>query len=141
MAAGPTVEKLLKSYPGKIRLVVKNNPYKYRDFSHIAAEAALAAGDQGKFPEMHHLLLRKSPALDRSSLLEYAKEIGLDVRKFTESLDGMKHSAVIERDKRLAVSLDLYNTPTFFFNGRKVVGDRPYEYLKKIVEEEIAAAK
>ncbi len=47
---------------------------------------------------------------------------------------------LIERDKQLAVSLDLYNTPTFFFNGRKVVGDRPYEYLKKIAEEEIAAA-
>ncbi len=107
----------------------------------MASEAALAAGDQGKFWEMHHLLLRKSPELDRNSLLRYAKEIGLDIKKFTESIDGRKHRKIIERDEQLAVSLDLYSTPTFFINGRKIVGDRSYEYLKKIVEEELAAAK
>jgi len=107
----------------------------------MASEAALAAGDQGKFWEMHHLLLKKSPDLDRGSLLRYAKEIGLDMKKFTESVDGNRHGKTIEKDQELAVSLDLYSTPTFFINGRKVVGDRPYEYLKKIVEEELAAAK
>lgn len=131
----------MNNHPGKIRLVVKHYPYRYRDFSHMASEAALAAGEQGKFWEMHHLLLRKSPELDRNSLLRYAKEIGLDIGKFTESVDGRKNRKVIERDEQLAVSLDLYNTPTFFINGRKVVGDRPYEYLRKIVDEEIAAAK
>lgn len=131
----------MKNYPGKIRLVVKHYPYRYRDFSHIASEAALAAGDQGKFWEMHHLLLWKSPELDRNSLLRYAKEIGLDMRRFTESVDGRKHAKTIERDEQLAASLDLYSTPTFFINGRKVVGDRPYEYLRKIVDEELAAAK
>ncbi len=107
----------------------------------MASEAALAAGDQGKFWEMHHLLLKKSPDLDRGSLLRYAKEIGLDMKKFTESVDGNRHGKTIEQDQELATSLDLYSTPTFFINGRKVVGDRPYEYLKKIVEEELAAAK
>ncbi len=107
----------------------------------MASEAALAAGDQGKFWEMHRLLLRKSPDLDRDNLLRCAKEIGLDMKRFTESLDGSKHGNIIERDEKLALSLDLYSTPTFFFNGRRVVGDRSYEYLKKIVEEEIAAAK
>ncbi len=128
-------------YKGKIRLVIKNYPYKYRDYSHIAAEASLAAQDQGKYWEMHDLLLKKSPQLDRASLIKYAREIGLDVRKFAVSLDTMKHSAFIERDKKLAVDLDLYNTPTFFINGRKVVGNRPYEYFKKIIEEELKHAR
>lgn len=131
----------MKNHPGKIRLVVKHYPYGYRDFSRMAAEAALAAGDQGKFWEMHHLLLRRSPDLDRNSLLRCAREIGLDMKRFTESIDGKRHAKTIERDERLALSLDLYNTPTFFINGRKVVGDRPYEYLKKIVDEELAAAR
>ncbi len=131
----------MKTYKGKIRLVIKNYPYKYRDYSHLAAEASLSAGDQGKYWEMHDLLLKKSPQLDRSSLIKYAQEIGLDVRKFTESLDTMKHSAFIERDKKLAVDMDLYNTPTFFINGRKVVGNRPYEYFKKIIDEELNHAK
>lgn len=97
--------------------------------------------DQGKFCEMHRLLLKKSPQLDRNSIVGYAKEIGLDIKKFTDALDTMKHSKLIERDKKLAVDMDLYNTPTFFINGRKVMGNRSYEYLKKIVDEELMNAK
>lgn len=121
--------------------MVKMNPYKYRDFSHIAAEAVLAARDQGKFWEMHQLLLKKSPQLDRNSLVKYAQESGLDVKKFTESIDTKKNAALIERDKQLAVSMDLYETPVFFINGRKVTGNRAYDYFKKIIDEEIKNAK
>ncbi|HWR58149.1 MAG TPA: thioredoxin domain-containing protein [Thermodesulfovibrionales bacterium] len=141
MGVGPTVKRILNTYKGKIRLIIKNYPYKYRDHSHIAAEASLAARDQGKFWEMHDLLLKKSPQLDRASLIRYAEELGLDLKKFTESLDKMKHSALIEKDKKLAVDLDLYNTPTFFINGRKVVGNRPFDYFQKIIEEELKNAK
>jgi protein-disulfide isomerase len=131
----------MDAYRGKVRLVIKNYPYKYRDYSHIAAEASLAAGDQGRYWEMHDMLLKNSPKLDRESLIRYAREIGLDMKAFVSSLDTMKHALLIERDKKLAVSLDIYNTPTFFINGRKVVGDVPYEYLKKIVDEELKNAK
>ncbi len=135
------MEKILKDYKGKVRLVVKMYPYRYRDFAQMAAEAALAARDQGKFTEMHHLLLQKSPRLERENLVKYAQEIGLDVKKFTESVDSKKHAKAIERDKQLAVSLDLYETPAFFINGRKLTGDRPYEQFKKIIDEELKGAK
>src|SRR5512135_934900 len=131
----------MDTFRGKIRLIIKNYPYKYRDYSFIAAEAALAARDQGKYWEMHDLLLKKSPKLDRDSLISYAKELGLDTKKFTESVDMKKHKDEIDRDVKLALSLDLYNTPTFFINGRKVVGDVPFEYLKKAVEEELRSDK
>jgi protein-disulfide isomerase len=131
----------MKEYRGKIRLVVKHFPYRYRDFSQMASEAALSAGDQGKFWEMHHLLLRNSPRLDRGSLLQYAGEIGLNVKKFTGSLDGRAHSGNIERDRQLALSLGIYSTPTVFINGRRVIGERPYEYFRRIVEEELAASR
>lgn len=127
----------MKEYDGRVRLVVKHYPYKYRDFSHISAEASMAALDQGKFCEMHELLLEKSPKLDKASLISYARELGLDMGKFTDSLNNMKHLKIIERDKKLAVDMDLYNTPTFFINGRKVIGNRPYEYFKPIIEEEL----
>ena len=131
----------MEIYKGKIILVVKNYPYIYRDYSHIAAEATLAARDQGKYWEMHDLLLKRSPKIDRASLITYAQELGLDTKKFTESIDGKKHSAEIERDKKLAVDMDLYSTPTFFINGIKVVGDRPFEYFKKIIDEEMSASR
>ncbi|MBU2539210.1 MAG: thioredoxin domain-containing protein [Proteobacteria bacterium] len=128
----------MSEHKGKIRLVIKNYPYKYRDYSHIAAEATLAAGAQGKYWEMHHLLLVRGTKLDRKSLIDHAAKLGLNVQQFTADLDSMKHGNEIERDKKLALDLDLYNTPTYFINGRMVIGNRPYEHLKKIIEEELA---
>ena len=137
MAAGPTVKQIVQSYPGKIRLVIKNYPYKYRDFSKIAAEASLAAKDQGKYWEMHDILITRSPKLDRKSLIAYAEELGLDVKKFTESLDSGRNAKKVEGDVKLAESMDLYNTPTFYINGRQIVGERPFEYFKKVIDEEL----
>lgn len=127
----------MEEYPGKIRLILKNYPYRYRDYSHLAAEALLAAGDQGKYWEMHDIMIANSPDLDRESLISYAGDLNLDIKKFTSDLDSMKHRKQIEEDEKLAVAMDLYNTPTFFINGRKVIGNRSYEYFKKIIEEEL----
>ena len=120
-----------------MRLVVKHYPYKYRDFSLLAAEASLAARDQGKFREMHTLLLERSPKLDRASLISYAKELRLDVPRFTKDLDAVAHRKEIDRDVKLAEGLDLYNTPTIFINGIKVVGDRPFEVYKADIDGEL----
>lgn len=141
MAAGPVVKKVMDVYKGKVRLVIKNYPYKYRDYSRIAAEASLAAKEQGKYWEMHDILIKRSPKLDRASLIGYAKELGLDVAKFTASIDGQRYKAEIDADLKLAVDMDLYNTPTFYINGRQVVGERPFEYLKKIIDEELRASR
>ncbi len=137
MAAGPTVKQILENYPGKIRLVVKNYPYKYRDFSKIAAEASLAARDQGKYWEMHDILLVRSPKLDRVSLIAYAGELGLDVKKFTEAIDSGKHAKAIEADIKLAESIDLYNTPTFYINGKQIIGERSFDFFKKLIDEQL----
>ena len=120
--------------------MVKHLPYRYRDYSRIAAEASLAARDQGKFGEMHHLLLDRSPKLDRGSLVGYAKELKLDVPRFTRDLDTMRHQPEIDRDLKLAESLDLYNTPSIFINGVKLLGDRPIEEYRTVIDRELKAA-
>ena len=141
MAAGPTVKQLMQTYPDQIRRVIKNYPYKYRDFARMAAEASLAARDQGKYWEMHEILITRSPKLDRVSLIAYADELGLDIKKFTDSIDNGEHAADIDRDLELAKSMDLYNTPTFYINGRQVIGERPFEYFRKIIDEELNQAE
>jgi protein-disulfide isomerase len=140
VAAGPTVKKIMETYKGKVRLVIKNYPYKYRDYARYAAEASLAARDQGKYWEMHDILIKRSPKLDRPDLIQYAKELGLDVKKFTEAIDSQKHAKEIDRDLELAIKMDLFNTPTFFINGRKVIGELPFGYFKKIIDEELRAS-
>jgi predicted DsbA family dithiol-disulfide isomerase len=90
---------------------------------------------------MHDLLLEKSPDLSKEQLLGYAAEVGLDTNAFKKDLEGMSHKTEIEADVKLAKELDFYNTPTFVINGRVVIGNRPYAYMKKVVEEELQRVK
>ncbi len=121
--------------------MIKFFPYRYRDYSRIAAEAAVEAWRQGKFLEMHELLLKRSPKLDRDSLISYAKELNLDIHRFIEAIDNKKGSDIIERDLKLAKELDLYVTPAFYINGIKVLGVRDADYFKSIIFKELENVK
>lgn len=122
-------------------LVIKFFPYRYRDYARISAEAAVEAWKQGKFAEMHELLIKRSPKLDRDSLISYAKELNLDVEKFTKAIDNQEGAAIIERDLKLAKELDLYVTPAFYINGIKVLGVRDSDYFKNIIFKELENVK
>ncbi len=130
---------MLKQYGDRVRLVIIHYPYRYRDYAALAAQAAEAARAQGKFWEMHDLMLERKQ-LERASLLDYARELGLDLPRFTRELDGEVHLARVNRDVELARKLDIYQTPTFFINGRKLVGERPLEDFRRIIDEELAGA-
>lgn len=127
----------MREFEGKVKLVIKFFPYRYRDYARIAAEAAVEAWRQGKFSEMHELLIKRSPKLDRDSLISYAKELNLDVNRFIEAIDNQKGADIIERDLKLARELDLYVTPAFYINGIKVLGVRDREYFKEIILKEL----
>ena len=132
---------MVKELEGKVKLVIKFYPYRYRDYSRIAAEAAVEAWKQGKFAEMHELLIKRSPRLDRESLISYAKELNLDVERFTKAIDNQEGASIIERDLKLAKDLDLYVTPAFYINGIKVLGVRDYDYFKEIILKELQNVK
>lgn len=141
MEVGPTIDTLVKEFNGKVKLVIKFFPYRYRDYARIAAEAAVEAWKQGKFAEMHELLIKKSPRLDRESLISYARKLGLDVEKFTRAIDNQEGASIIDRDLKLAKELDLYVTPAFYINGLKVLGVRDHEYFKEIILRELENVK
>lgn len=131
------MKEILGAYKDKVRLVIKHMPYKYRDFAFISAEATLAARDQDRFWEMHWMLHEHFPGLDRGSLISYAKELGLDMKRFIRDIDDMRHMKHIQADLKLSRDIDLYSTPAFFINGIKAVGNRPFESFKMIIDEEL----
>ena len=141
MEVSSTLKKVMISYDGKVRLVIKNVPYGYRQYSVASALAALAAGDQGKYWEMHDLLFARWPQLDPESLVRYARELGLDLERFKQSMDSKGHKDAIERDLKLGDELHVYMTPTFFINGRKFVGEVRHREFEKIIEEELNYGK
>jgi protein-disulfide isomerase len=104
-----------------------------------AAEAAEAAGDQGKFWEMHDLLMREDASLIYPDLVRYAGELGLDVDRFAEDLRTRRHSRRISRDVASADASGAAGTPAFFINGRRHQGAHDIDALAAAIERELAA--
>lgn len=116
----PLIEKLLKEYDGKVRLVVRDFPLEYHANAYKAAEAAEAAREQGKYWEYITLLLGNQSKLDVAALKQYAGQLALDRQKFDAALDSGKFADKVQRDIRDGLRLGVDATPTFFINGRKV---------------------
>ena len=87
-----------------------------------AAFAAMAANEQGKFWEMHDKIFANQQKMNRDQYIAYAKELKLDVAKFTKALDNAKFKPQIEADTAEAGKLGVSGTPAFFVNGQVSVG-------------------
>ncbi|WP_433288819.1 Na+/H+ antiporter NhaA [Micromonospora sp. CA-244673] len=88
----------------------------------LAAEAAEAAAAQGKFWQMHDLLLDHQDKLNITDLIRYAGDLGLDQERFHDDLTSHAHAARIESDIDSADNSGVSGTPTFFINGRRHYG-------------------
>jgi protein-disulfide isomerase len=137
----PTLKKIEEEYGKDVRVAFKHNALPFHKNAQLAAEAAIAAREQGKFWEFHDKLFANQKALQREDLEKYAKEIGLNVSKFKAALDDNRHKAETEADQKLARSLGASGTPSFFINGRNLRGAQPYEAFKKVIDEELKKAK
>jgi protein-disulfide isomerase len=139
--ARPVVDELLAAYPGKIRFYVRHNPLPFHPNAPLAAEAALAAEGQGKFWEMNDKLAGNFFNLTREDLEKYAQELGLDLAKFKQALDTGVYRVRVDQDRDVAGKIGANGTPTFFVNGRMLVGAQPAEAFKEIIEEELVSAQ
>ena len=129
------------TYGDKVRVVFKHNPLPFHKDAGPASEAALAAGAQGKFWEMHDKLFANQKALKRANLETYATELGLNLAQFKADLDSGKFKAAIKADQALAAQFGARGTPGFFINGRNLRGAQPFANFKKIIDEEIKKAE
>ncbi len=138
--AVPTLKKIEETYGKDVRVVFRHQPIPFHNNAKPAAEASMAAHEQGKFWEFHDKLFANQQALDRPSLERYAKEVGLNVDKFKAALDSGKFRAKVEADAAAGMAVGANSTPTFFVNGREVVGAQPFESFKPTIDEEIQKA-
>jgi RNA polymerase sigma factor (sigma-70 family) len=137
----PTLKQLLAMYPKQVRLVWKNLPLTFHENAKLAAEAALAANEQGKFWQMHDRLFANQKALGPGDLEQHAQAIGLDVAKFRKALEEKRFLVAVEEDMKLAQEAGIRATPQFFVNGAELIGAQPLETFKGAVESALARAK
>src|SRR6185436_3701084 len=87
-ATFPILDMLIERFPGQVRLVYKNYPLKDKHpHAELAARAAIAAGAQDKFWEMHHKMFSAHGKLEAADIEDYAKDIGLDLARFRADLN------------------------------------------------------
>jgi Na+/H+ antiporter NhaA len=107
----------------------------------LAAEAAEAAGEQGKFWEMHDLLLDRQDRLRITDLMAYGEELGLDQDRFHDALKRHVFAARIAQDVESADLSGVAGTPTFFINGQRHYGAYDIQTLTQAVKTARARAR
>lgn len=142
-AAHPIVKRILEDYSGKINFVFRNFPLNQHQNAQIAAEAAEAAGEQGKYWPMYDKLYENQNQWAETTkpleiFLSYAKDLGLDIARFKAAVDGNKFADRISSDQNDGLALGVNSTPTFFLIQEKIVGVPTYDQLKSKIDYQLS---
>lgn len=123
VASFPNVEALLADGSDRIRFAFRHFPKtSVHPHASVAAQAAEAAGAQGKFWDMHRELFRRQGGLEPDDLDRIALRLNLEIYKFQSDLTTRRWARRIERDHNGGLRSGVKDTPTFFVNGRRVAG-------------------
>ncbi|RJP47568.1 MAG: DsbA family protein [Armatimonadetes bacterium] len=137
----PLTKQLLEEYNGQIKLVFKHYPLPNHNKAFIAAEAAEAAGNQGKFWEMADILFEKQDEWVESSesaetlFTNYAKNLLIDPNKFIQDLNSKETEEKVRTNYDEGTNVGVMATPTFYVNNRRIDYLRSYDDLKRNVDQ------
>jgi NhaA family Na+:H+ antiporter len=129
----PVIKELRERFGDRLRYIFRHFPIKTaHPHAQMAAEAAEAAAAQGKFWEMHDLLFSYEGTLDRRQLVQFARELELDVARFERELDEHAYAERVRQDFRSGVRSGANGTPAFFLNDVRY--DGPWDLDSLIAE-------
>lgn len=136
--AANAAHQIKEKYGDRVRFVFRQFPLDFHQNAHVAAEASLAAHAQGKFWELHDKMFADQSKLDRASLEQVAKDIGLDVAKFKKALDEKTFAGAVDADVKLGQGVSVDGTPTMFLNGKRVLDATSFESLSQQIDAALA---
>jgi protein-disulfide isomerase len=137
--AVPLIDAAMAAHPREIRLVYKSFTLQFHTRGEPAARAAFAAGMQGKFWEMEHLLFERQQHLEDADLGRYAQMLRLDLAKWKADMDSAAVKERVARDHKLGEELKVKGTPTIYINGRELDIEQD-ESLEQRVASELGVA-
>lgn len=118
------VKKVQQELGDKLKFVFRNFPLEnVHPYALHAATAAEVAASFDKFWEMHDILYNNQESLGDSDLVDYARELGINEKKFETEFPEMKYADKIEADLESGLRSGVNGTPSFFVNGQKYNGD------------------
>jgi protein-disulfide isomerase len=129
-----TLKELRRLYGDKIRVVYRDYPGPNHAQAVPAAEAAQCAGDQGKFWEFHDLLFARQTRETGWDYEAIARELGLQASEFSACLRTGRYREEVKKDLEDGLALGIASTPTFFINGRPLVGAQPIAEFSRLID-------
>jgi len=135
--ANATVEQILKAYPKDVKLVWRHLPLPFHNYAQKAARASMAAHRQGRFFEYVNRVFASQRDLNDTIFEGIAQELQLDVQRFRTDMESPEVARQVEVDAKEAADVGARGTPTFFVNGRKLVGAQPFEKFKEAIDREL----
>jgi protein-disulfide isomerase len=138
------LEGALQQFEGEVQLVLYS--YALNSRSEVAAQAALCAGEQGKFWEFHRMLYRRQAqwshlANPLSQLLEFTNGMELDRAALKSCVQSGRMLKLIRADQDYGRSLQVHSTPTLFVNNQRIIGTQPEADLVRTIRQELARAR
>lgn len=140
----PALKPYLEQNPDQIKLIFRHFPLSYHNNARLAASAAEAAGRQDKFWQMHDLLfanqLEWQDLPEEEAIAEfekYAVEFDIDLEKFQQDLSDPVILEKIDRDIKDGYQAKVGGTPSFYINGRPVLGVGSPEF-EQVLQEELS---
>ena len=131
----------MEKHPTDVRLVFKQFPLDEHSQAAAAAEAALAAHAQGKFWPMHDILYAHFREISPKNIFVWAKEIGLDLVRFTADLNSGKYKQQVAKEMGDGLKAGVQGTPTIFVNGKRYNGPIDIDVLEKVLAGELKAVQ
>ncbi|MBI5421378.1 MAG: DsbA family protein [Parcubacteria group bacterium] len=121
---------------GKVKLVYRDFPLAIHEMAQTYAEAGECAHEQGKFWEMHDKIFgeQKNGVATVADLKKWGKELGMREIQFNACLDTHKYADEVAKDVKDGLDAGVQGTPSFFINGKLVVGAVPFSVLQKEIE-------
>jgi protein-disulfide isomerase len=132
--AADVVHQIKEKYGKSVHFVFRQFPLPMHPNAHQAAEAALEAGAQGKFWELHDKMFKAQQNLDRAGLEALAKEAGLNVGALKKALDDHKFAGAVDADLKLGEKVSIEGTPTIFINGARVANPTSFDEVSKLID-------
>ena len=140
--AAPAVKLVLERFAARIRFVFRHFPIESaHPHAMHAAQAAEAAGGQGKFWQMHDLLFDNQRHLKMANLREYAQRLDLDMPRFIAEMDDEIYLQRVREQMEGGKRSHVRGTPTFYINGVRNNGPFDFEFLRQAIDDALAKSK
>ena len=137
----PVLAHLREKYGNDVRIIYRHLAMGFHRSAALAAEAAVAAAEQGKFWAFHDQVFASFGHLARADLERFAEAAGLDLPKFRAALDERRYHDAIIAEAASAEALGVDGTPTMFINGAPVGGARDAETMDRLVDAHLARSR